>query len=82
MVECPSKNGVSFNPSDSTFSYEDVRLMTGKDLKAIRATSENITYQLEKGGNNQNKEDFIREYSTALAKNKKITDKLYYVFSR
>lgn len=52
--------------------------MTGKDLKAIRATSENITYQLEKGGNNQNKEDFIREYSTALAKNKKITDKLYY----
>lgn len=66
------------HPSGSTFSYEDVRLMTGKDLKAIRATSENITYQLEKGGNNQNKEDFIREYSTALAKNKKITDKLYY----
>lgn len=46
--------------------------MTGKDLKAIRATSENITYQLEKGGNNQNKEDFIREYSTALVKNKKL----------
>ncbi len=66
------------HPSGSTFSYEDVRLMTGKDLKAIRATSENITYQLEKSGNNQNKDDFIRQYSAAIAENKKITDKLYY----
>lgn len=66
------------HPSGSTFSYEDVRLMTGKDLRAIRATSENITYQLEKSGNNQNKEDFIRQYSATIAENKKITDKLYY----
>lgn len=65
------------HPSGSTFSYEDVRLMIGKDLRAIRATSESFTYQLKKNGNNQKKEEFIRDYNLALAENKKITDKLY-----
>lgn len=65
------------HPSGSTFSYEDVRLLVGKDLRAIRATSESFTYQLKKSGNDQKKEEFIRDYNLALAENKRITDKLY-----
>lgn len=46
-------------------------------MRTIRATSESFTYQLKKSGNNQKREEFIRDYNLALAENKRITDKLY-----
>lgn len=65
------------HPSNSTFSAEDVGLMVIRDLKAIRATGKERTYQLSKMNNGDFKNGLAEDYKTAMANNRKITDAEY-----
>lgn len=65
------------HPQGSTFSPEDVAVMTAHGLNSIRATGKERTYQLSViKGSPQNKE-FANDYQKARSENKKVTGRLY-----
>lgn len=65
------------HPSGSTFSPEDVAVLTAHGLNSIRATGKERTYQLSViKGVAQNK-NFANDYQKAKQENKKVTDRLY-----
>lgn len=66
------------HPSNSTFSSEDVELFTDRGLKAIRATGEERTYQLQKVSKADFDNNFAPDYRFAMSDNKKITDEKYF----
>lgn len=65
------------HPSNSTFSGTDISLLTYRELKSIRATGENRTYQLTKINGNFPRNEFAKAFSEAYNRNRKITDKEY-----
>lgn len=65
------------HPSNSTFSAEDISLLTYRGLEAIRATGTGKTYQLKLLKGTYNRNVFADEYKRAQRKNKSITDKKY-----
>lgn len=70
------------HPSNSTFSSEDVSVMTNYELKAIRATGEKRTYQLECSNDMGLGEKFRDDYREAMKENKKITDVEYAAYGK
>lgn len=64
------------HPSNSTFSLEDIKLMVAHNLKAIRATGVQRTYQMAKKEARRGA-DLVTDYESAMANNKKITDKTF-----
>jgi NAD+--asparagine ADP-ribosyltransferase len=67
------------HPRSSTFSSEDLYLLTKQKLKAIRAVGDHHTYQLEKMNTTPLKDRslFASDYKAAMVRNKAITNKLY-----
>ncbi len=65
------------HPSNSTFSGADISLLTYRELKSIRATGENRTYQLTRINGNFSRNEFAKAYTEAYNRNKTITDKEY-----
>lgn len=68
------------HPSNSTFSAEDIELLVSRELKVIRATGVDKTYQL-KQISEANKE-FSVAFKKAMKSNKKITDKDYKIIQK
>lgn len=65
------------HPSNSTFSSEDIAVLTQHGLRSIRATGENRTYQLTKIKGSVANLNFHSDFKTAMQQNKKVTDKMY-----
>lgn len=65
------------HPSNSTFSGEDISLLTCRGLKTIRATGEKRTYQLTEIKGNFPRDEFAKAFTKAYNRNKKVTDKEY-----
>lgn len=65
------------HPSSSTFSVEDVDVLVVRQLEAIRAVGEKVTYQLRKTKDSSKQNNFANDYFNAKKENKKITDKKY-----
>lgn len=65
------------HPSNSTFSGTDISLLTNNDLKSIRATGVDCTYQLTKIDGAFPRNDFAKFFNEAYNKNKAITDREY-----
>lgn len=65
------------HPSNSTFSGTDISLLTYRELKSIRATGENRTYQLTKISGNFPRNEFAKDFTEAYNRNKQTTDKEY-----
>ncbi len=65
------------HPSNSTFSGTDISLLTYRELKSIRATGKNRTYQLTKINGNFPRNEFAKAFTEAYNRNKTITDKEY-----
>ncbi len=65
------------HPSNSTFSGADISLLTYRELKTIRATGENRTYQLTKINGDFPRNEFAKAFTEAYNRNKSITDKEY-----
>lgn len=65
------------HPMGSTFSPEDIAVLTTHGLNSIRATGKERTYQLSViKGSPQNK-NFAHDYQKAKQENKKVTDRIY-----
>lgn len=77
LVKMKGANLTHNHPSNSTFSGEDISLLTASGLNSIRATGKDRTYQLSviKGVSQRN--DFSSAYRAAMNENKKVTDKIY-----
>lgn len=65
------------HPHGSTFSPEDISVLTMHGLNSIRATGKERTYQLSVIKGNSQKSDFSSAYRTAMKENRKVTDRLY-----
>lgn len=65
------------HPRGSTFSPEDVAVLTTHGLNSIRATGKERTYQLSVIKNIVQNKNFARDYKDAMKENKKVTDRLY-----
>lgn len=63
------------HPSNSTFSGTDISLLTYRDLKSIRATGENRTYQLTKINGAFPRNEFAKAFTEAYNRNKRVTNK-------
>ncbi len=86
-AECQKMRGSTLthnHPQRSTFSKEDIQLLTTRGLKSIRATSTEKTYQLTKlnSSGSKNAFDFHRDYAVAQAQNKAIVDVEYGRYER
>lgn len=76
-VKMKGANLTHNHPSNSTFSGEDISLLTYRDLKSIRATGKSRTYQLTKINGNFPRNEFAKAFKEAYNKNKSVTDKEY-----
>lgn len=65
------------HPGGSTFSPEDVAVLTAHGLNSIRATGKERTYQLSVIKNIAQNKNFAQDYQGAMKENKKVTDRLY-----
>lgn len=65
------------HPSNSTFSGADISLLTRQELKSIRATGEERTYQLTKINGKFPRNEFAKAFAEAYNKNKELTNKEY-----
>lgn len=54
------------HPSGSTFSKEDIELLTRRELNSIRATGKERTYQLKRISNTRINSSFAGDYETAV----------------
>lgn len=78
--ELKKMQGMNFthnHPHNSTFSEEDISVMTRWGLNSMRATGKERTYQLSRTKSAKANQDFAKDYSIAQQKNKKIVDKEY-----
>ena len=65
------------HPGDSTFSAEDILILTTHGLNSIRATSKERTYQLSIVKGSVQKNDFAYDYQKEKQENKKVIDRIY-----
>lgn len=65
------------HPLNSTFSGADISILTYRELKSIRATEENRTYQLTKINGNFPRNEFAKAFTEAYNRNKQATNKEY-----
>lgn len=65
------------HPSNSTFSAEDISVLTNWKLKSIRAVGKERAYQLTRAKGAQIRSDFAKDFHQAQKANKKITDREY-----
>lgn len=65
------------HPSNSTFSGADISLLTYRELKTIRATGENRTYQLTRINGNFPRNEFAKAFTEAYNKNRSTTNREY-----
>lgn len=77
LVNMKGGNLTHNHPSNSTFSGEDISLLTYRGLKTIRATGQNRTYQLTEIKGNFPRNEFAKAFTQVYNENKKQTDKEY-----
>ena len=77
LAKMKGENLTHNHPSNSTFSGDDIELLTYRDLKSIRATGEKRTYQLTKMTGDFPRNEFAKKFAEAYNKNKQITDREY-----
>lgn len=66
------------HPGGSTFSGDDIALLTYRELKEIRAASSSRTYRLERmNGNYPDRMNFAQDFSNAYQANKAVCDAKY-----
>ena len=71
------KNLTHNHPSNSTFSAEDIAMLTHWKLNSVRAVGEKRVYQLSVEKVRAFRAGFAHDYAEAMKKNKKVTDREY-----
>lgn len=77
LIKMKGANLTHNHPSGSTFSPEDIAVLTTHGLYSIRATGKERTYQLSVIKNVKQNKNFAYDYQKAKQENKKVTDRLY-----